>query len=83
MAKRKHTSEWMLERIEEYLTGKGSYREIVLDVIRFCNASFFQYGRIIASVFSRIVLPPVSILRRQFPYPDRIHGPALYKHDIQ
>ena len=28
MAKRKHTSEWMLERIEEYLTGKGSYREI-------------------------------------------------------
>ena len=21
MAKRKHTSEWMLERIEEYLTG--------------------------------------------------------------
>ena len=44
MAKRKHTSEWMLERIEEYLTGKGSYREIVLDVIRFCNASFFQHG---------------------------------------
>ena len=41
MAKRKHTSEWMLERIEEYLTGKCSYREIVLDVIRFCNASFF------------------------------------------
>lgn len=28
MAKRKHTTEWILERIEEYLTGKGSYREI-------------------------------------------------------
>ena len=29
MAKRKHTSEWMLERIEEYLTEKGEYLNIL------------------------------------------------------
>jgi len=28
MAKRKHSPEWILERIEEYLAGKGSYRQI-------------------------------------------------------
>ena len=30
MAKRKHPPEWILERIEEYLAGKGSYREIAV-----------------------------------------------------
>ena len=28
MSKRKHTSEWMLARIQEYLNGKGSYESI-------------------------------------------------------
>lgn len=28
MSKRKHTTEWMLERIQEYLDGKGSYQSI-------------------------------------------------------
>ena len=28
MAKKKHTSEWMLTRIEEYLNGEGSYGSI-------------------------------------------------------
>ncbi|MCR4606177.1 MAG: helix-turn-helix domain-containing protein [Oscillospiraceae bacterium] len=30
MAKRKHPPEWILERIEEYLAGKGSYRKIAV-----------------------------------------------------
>ena len=28
MPKRKHTAEWMIARVEEYLTGKGSYKTI-------------------------------------------------------
>ena len=28
MSKKKHTPEWMLERVEEYLSGKGSYETI-------------------------------------------------------
>ena len=28
MSKRKHTAEWMIARVEEYLTGKGSYKTI-------------------------------------------------------
>ena len=28
MAKRKHTADWMLDRVREYLSGKGSYRQI-------------------------------------------------------
>ena len=28
MAKRKHRADWMLARVKEYLSGKGSYRQI-------------------------------------------------------
>jgi len=28
MSKRKHTAEWMIARVEDYLTGKGSYKTI-------------------------------------------------------
>ena len=28
MAKRKHSADWMLARVREYLSGKGSYRQI-------------------------------------------------------
>ena len=28
MAKRKHSADWMLVRVREYLSGKGSYRQI-------------------------------------------------------
>ena len=28
MSKRKHSVEWMLERVKEYLDGKGSYETI-------------------------------------------------------
>ena len=28
MAKRKHSADWMLARVKEYLSGKGSYRLI-------------------------------------------------------
>ena len=28
MSKRKHTAEWMIARVEEYIAGKGSYSEI-------------------------------------------------------
>ena len=28
MSKRKHRAEWMLERVREYLAGKGSYKTI-------------------------------------------------------
>ena len=28
MAKRKHRADWMLARVREYLSGKGSYRQI-------------------------------------------------------
>ena len=28
MAKRKHSSDWMLAKVREYLSGKGSYRQI-------------------------------------------------------
>ena len=28
MAKRKHSADWMLARVNEYLSGKGSYRQI-------------------------------------------------------
>ena len=28
MAKRKHSADWMLARVREYISGKGSYRQI-------------------------------------------------------
>jgi len=28
MDKRKHSADWMLARVREYLSGKGSYRQI-------------------------------------------------------
>ena len=28
MVKRKHSADWMLARVREYLSGKGSYRQI-------------------------------------------------------
>ena len=28
MAKRKHSADWVLARVREYLSGKGSYRQI-------------------------------------------------------
>ena len=28
MAKRKHSADWMLARVREYLSSKGSYRQI-------------------------------------------------------
>ena len=28
MSKRKHTAEWMIARVEDYLVGKGSYKTI-------------------------------------------------------
>lgn len=28
MAKKKHSADWMLARVREYLSGKGSYRQI-------------------------------------------------------
>ena len=28
MAKRKHSADWMPARVREYLSGKGSYRQI-------------------------------------------------------
>ena len=28
MAKRKHSADWMLARVREYLSGKGSYQQI-------------------------------------------------------
>ena len=31
MPKWKHSQEWMLERVTEYLNGKGSYRSIAYD----------------------------------------------------
>ena len=55
MAKKKHTPEWMLERVEEYLSGKGSYSSIAQanGICRFTLQSWVaKYKMHGASVFA-------------------------------